>query len=90
MALSSFLFNRATELCTEGPIILSPLKTLVQFERISVGMNQYCSHLVPIRDSCECLVYISQHLCELQREQRKSILPETLVANSYREPLLSR
>lgn len=58
MALSSFVFNKSTEQCTEGPIIMSPLKTLVQFERISMRMNQYCSHFAPMRDSSECLVYV--------------------------------
>lgn len=44
---SNLVFNRSTELCTEGPAILSPLKTLVQFKRISMKMN-YCRNFVPM------------------------------------------
>lgn len=74
---------------TGGPIIVSPLKTLVRFERNSMRMNQYYSHFVPMRDSSECLVYVCLIFMKYKGNGAK-VCCQTLVPNYYCEMLLSR
>lgn len=56
LCLFFFFLIHQQNFCTEGPIILSPLKSLVQSERSSTRMNQY--HFDPKRGSSVDLVYV--------------------------------